>query len=109
MHNFEVRYRAIVERRGELWHDDVRTSMTPGCWVDDNNQQVEQSLARAAVCWWLAGKLPDEYRICTNNNGADLEKWDDASESWWAIKQFTDPADAILTAWEIILGIKEKA
>jgi hypothetical protein len=108
MDNFEARYRAIVEKNQELHHPEIFNAPS-GNWMCGKTDLIPERIAREAVTIWLGKKLPDDYRICVNESGTDLQKWINESESWWTIKQFTDPADAILTAWEIVLGIKEKA
>lgn len=113
MHNFEARYRAIVEKQSDLKRQDIDCSYYPKsnkyCW-GQSGHWIPTDIARAAVCWWLAGKLPERYRYCTHNNGAMVQKWKrDDGDEWEVFTSSTDPADAIMTAWEIILGIKEKA
>lgn len=108
MDNFEARYRAIVEKRPELRHphlvlggdDTWHNARSDGDWVGSH-------VARDAVCWWLAGKLPKPHCIEISDKPA---KYFDYSQSGYDCEVFAgDPADAILTAWEIVLGIKEKA
>ncbi len=110
MDNFEFdsRYARIEQENPDLKYPYA--AKRRGVWCSTHNAiTVDGEIARDAVCWWLAGKLPERYRYCTHNNGAMVQKWKrDDGDEWEVFTSSTDPADAIMTAWEIILGIKEK-
>lgn len=114
MDNFEARYRAIVEKDWNLrcpnlrmdWllFEQKRAEFFQGWTTDDKISFVEQDHARSAVCWWLAGRLPDNIEFSLIGGSCCIE----TDSMTQLVVNYTDPADAILTAWEIILGIKEK-
>ena len=109
MDNFEARYRAIVEKVPEVRHPELEPDDFATWFYKTGSYFVlPTSCARAAVCWWLAGKLPDDWMLRMYGGVSQILVWDDAVDEWVAVRGFDNPADAILTAWEIVLGIKEK-
>lgn len=104
MHNFEARYRAIVEKDDRLVYQDLYEGRLSK-WRDaDTGQSVSTSIARRAIRSWLEETLPEGWLIRMEREGV----WEIHQGFACCIGRFTDPADAIMTAWEIILGIKEK-
>lgn len=106
MHNFEARYRAIVEKRPELACPDLTTDeLNQWFYKTSSYFAIPSSIARAAVCLWLAGKLPENIEFSLIGGSCCIE----TDSMTQLVVNCTDPVDAILTAWEIILGIKEGA
>lgn len=107
MHNFEDRYRAIVEKKPELEHPSIYFDERSQYEIN-NPEPIIYDNACAIACWWLAGKLPGEYRFVIGPSESYVEQWFGYPLfKWRTLCASTDPADAILTAWEIILGIKK--
>lgn len=110
MDNFEARYRAIVDKDRKLDHPSICQGVGNAwfMWTDATWEPFSESIARAAVCWWLAGKLPKQYRFVIDPAQSSVEEWHGQPLCEWRIVCLSmDPADAILTAWEIVLGIKD--
>lgn len=107
MHNFEARYRAIVEKEPRLRHNFLAPYDSNTEWYDVHTQDTcQNSIARAAVCWWLAGKLPDgKVHIEIESGVATLRI---SNDHGWETVFIGDPAEAVMLGHEITLGIKEK-
>lgn len=93
MDNFEARYLAIVDKDQKLDHPSICQGVGNAwfMWTDATWEPFSESIARAAVCWRLLEKLSAHH-----------------SQESRQVIDATDMQDAILTAWEIVLGIKEK-
>jgi hypothetical protein len=104
---------AIVEKMAELRDGRFGVFDDPNnaCpWWHDMSDPIEPSIAIAGVCWWLARKFDGDYRVVFGPSETSVEEWfGQPFYEWRSVCSSTNPADAILTAWEIILGIKDVA
>lgn len=110
MDNFEARYRAIVEKDDRLVCSELYQGRIAKWRDSDTGQPVSAPIAREAVTLWLGKRFPKQYRFVIGPSESSVEEWHGAPlYEWRVVCSSTDHADAILTAWEIILGIKEGA
>jgi len=109
--NFEARYRAIVEKEPIL-DTGYLLRFAGDKWVADICPDgLPYKVAVDAIVAHLSTNLPDDTRILIGKDHWEIQRYQQTPIYRWDWVEYARgrPAESIVTTWEIILGIKEKA